>query len=135
MEYGKTAIPSMNPKTLRVLARVLIASVFVGLGAERLMAAAGWLDGRPAVGGAGIALAVLELLAGIVLMTGWHAGCLALAMAVFLLVDAFVSHPFWKLPQPEQHGQFLHFLKNLSVSGGLLLLFVTERLAARKPKP
>ena len=125
----------MNPKTLRVLARVLIASVFVGLGTERLMTAAGWLNGRTAVGGAGITFSALELLAGLALMAGWHAGCLALAMAVFLLADAFVSHSFWNLSPPEQHGQFLHFLKNLSVIGGLLLLFVTERLAVWKPKP
>lgn len=127
-------LPPMNPKILPVLARILIASVFVGLGAERLMSAAGWLQGRSAVGPGGIAFSTIELLAGLAIMAGWRAGCIALGMAVFLVVDAFLAHPFWKYSGAEQHGQLLHFLKNLSTIGGLLLLFWTECLASKQPK-
>lgn len=122
----------MSPKILRILARILIAGVFVGLGAERLMAAAGWLEGRTAVGTGGLVFSVLELLAGLAIMAGWRAGCIALAMAAFLLVDAFMAHPFWKYPGSEQHGQLSHFFKNLSTIGGLLLIFCTECLPTRK---
>jgi putative oxidoreductase len=124
----------MNPKTLRVLARILIASVFVGMGAERFMTAAGWLEGRNPPGAGGLAFSTIEVLAGLAIMAGWRAGCLALAMAAFLAVDAFLYHPFWKYSGPVQHGQLLHFLKNLSTIGGLLLLFWTERFVAKEHK-
>jgi putative oxidoreductase len=42
--------------------------------------------------------------------------------ALFILVDAFVAHAFWRYPAAEQHGQLLHFLKNMSIMGGFLLL-------------
>ena len=38
------------------------------------------------------------------------------------LVDGFLAHAFWTYPAAEQHGQLLHFLKNLSMLGGLVLL-------------
>ena len=37
-------------------------------------------------------------------------------------MDAFTAHPFWTHPAAEQHSQLLHFLKNMSTLGGLLLL-------------
>ena len=125
----------MNPKILHVLARVLIASVFVGMGAGRLLAAARWLDGRSPVGAGGIAFSTVELLAGLAIMAGWRVACLALAMAAFLMADAVVSHPFWNYSGAEQHGHFIHFLKNLSAIGGLLLLSCVEGPAAKVAKP
>ena len=116
-----------------VLARILIASVFVGLGAERLLVKAGALPGRVPPGAAGVALSIFELLAGIAIMAGWQAARLSLLMAVFLAVDAFVAHPFWHHGGAEQHEQLLHFLKNLSVIGGLLLLSWTESVGPTKP--
>ena len=125
----------MNPKLLPVLARVLVASVFVGLGAERLLTAAGWLSGRAPVGLGAIAFSVFELLAGLAIMAGWHVGKLALLMAAFLAVDAFASHPFWNYTGGQQHGQLLHFLKNFSSIGGLLILSCTGNMMARQPNP
>ena len=112
----------MNPRILYVLARVLIASVFAGLGIERLLGAAGILSDRGTATEAGILFSTFELTAGVAIMVGWQAGRVALLMAVFLSVDAFVAHPFWNFNGAEQHGQLLHFLKNVSAIGGLLLL-------------
>jgi putative oxidoreductase len=116
-----------------VVARMLVASVFVGLGAERLLVKAGFLNGRTPPGVAGVAFSVFELIAGIAIIIGWQAGRLSLLLGVFLVVDAFVAHPFWTYGGTEQHAQLLHFLKNVSVIGGLLLLSWTE--AARPAKP
>lgn len=116
-----------------ILARMLVASVFVGLGAERLLVKAGVLNGRTPPGAAGVALSIFELLAGIAIMAGWQARRLSLLLGVFLAVDAFMAHPFWTHGGAEQHEQLLHFLKNLAIMGGLLLLSWTE--AARPAKP
>ncbi|MCI0697618.1 DoxX family protein [candidate division KSB1 bacterium] len=106
-----------------IAARVLIASVFVGLGLERLLAAVGILGqgGAPTSAGA-LAFSAFELIAGFLVMIGWQVRWVASLLAVFLLVDAFISHPFWRYAGAEQHGQLLHFLKNMSSIGGLLLL-------------
>jgi putative oxidoreductase len=106
-----------------VTARVLSSSVFVGLGLERLLTVAGVLGGGAAPAGAGaVAFSVVELVAGIMIVFGWQVRGVTLLMAAFLLIDAFVAHPFWSHAGREQHEQLLHFLKNLSIIGGLLLL-------------
>jgi len=108
---------------LFVVARVLIASVFVGLGLERIVT---MLDGGPVSVGA-FAFSAFEAAAGLAIMIGWRVSIVALVMALFLLVDALFSHRFWAVPAAEFHGQWLHFLKNMSAIGGLLLLAIVSR--------
>jgi uncharacterized membrane protein YphA (DoxX/SURF4 family) len=64
---------------------------------------------------------VFELVAGVMIVFGWQLRWVALLMAALLLVDAFLAHPFWRYTGAEQHGQLLHYLKNFSMIGGLLL--------------
>jgi putative oxidoreductase len=102
-------------------ARVLIPSVFVGLGLERLLVAPGIVAGVPASAGA-LAFSAFELMAGLLVMVGWKVRWVAGLLTLFILVDAFIAHAFWAYPAAERHGQLLHFLKNLSTLGGLMLL-------------
>jgi putative oxidoreductase len=111
----------MVERALLIVARILIPSVFVGLGLERLLIAAGLLDG-PTVSAGAAAFSAFELLAGLAIMIGWKVRWVAALLAVFIVVDAFLAHPFWTFSGAERHGQLLHFLKNLSTLGGLLLL-------------
>jgi len=122
------SLPPMKLPIPYVVARMLVSSVFVGLGTERLLVKAGILDGRVPPGAAGVALAIFELLAGVAIMAGWQAGRLSLLLGVFLVVDAFVAHPFWAYSGMEQHAQLLHFLKNVAIIGGLLLLSWAENV-------
>ncbi len=104
-----------------VAARILIPIVFVGLGLERLLIAAGVVAGPPVSAGA-VAFSVFELVAGLLVMVGWRVRWVAGLLALFIVVDAFLAHPFWTYAADERHGQLLHFLKNFSTLGGLLLL-------------
>lgn len=106
---------------LFVAARVLIPAVFVGLGLERLLVAAGVLAGGPLSAGA-VVLGAFELVAGLLVMLGWKVRWVAGLLALFILADAFAAHPFWRYAAAERHAQLLHFLKNLSTLGGLVLL-------------
>ena len=106
-----------------VLARVLIASVFIGLGAARMASAIGLFGDDGAVFGLGaLAFSGFELAVGVMLALGWQVRWLASLMAVVLAIDAALSHPFWSVAPAELHGQLLHFLKNLAAIGGLILL-------------
>jgi putative oxidoreductase len=113
----------MHKRGFFIAARVLISSVFVGLGLESLLTAAGVLGrgSEPASTGA-LAFGIFELIAGLLVMLGWQLRWVAGLLAIFLLVDAFIAHAFWRYPTAEQHGQLLHFLKNMSIVGGFLLL-------------
>jgi len=111
----------MNSQGVFLAGRILIPIVFVGLGLERLLIAAGVLAGPPVSAGA-VAFSVFELVAGLLVMVGWKVRWVAGLLALFVIVDAFLAHAFWTYPAAERHGQLLHFLKNFSTLGGLLLL-------------
>ena len=98
--------------------RALLALAFVGPGVARLVDA--WRNGGSP--GSAAALAAVELGAGLGLMFGVQVRWLAAALALFLLVDAFVAHSFWHALPPEQRNQLLHFFKNLALAGAFVLL-------------
>ena len=71
-----------------------------------------------------LAIATLMLLLGVIsLMLGWHARPGALLLVVFLIVVTPVMHNFWVQEGREFWLQLIHFQKNLSLLGGLLLLY------------
>src|SRR5918995_6866633 len=48
----------------------------------------------------------------------------ALVLVAFLLPVAFYMHAFWKETDPQQQAnQMAHFMKNISMAGGALVLF------------
>lgn len=100
------------------LARVLLASMFVVMGAYRLWAA--W-RGVP-TSGATLTFSTVELVLGLVLAAGWKLRAVASVAAVLMAVDAALSHRFWDLSGQAQAAQLLHFMKNVGLVGGLLLL-------------
>ena len=117
----------MSSHAMYLLARALISSVFVGMGLERLLVGFGLVDmGTGPVGAGYLAFGAFEFVAGLLILVGWKARWVALLMAVFLVVDAVLSHPFWAFSGAPQHAQLLHFMKNLSAIGGLLLLVWVE---------
>ena len=45
-----------------------------------------------------------------------------LTLIVFTLFSSFIFYPFWKMTDVERHVNFILFLSNLGVVGGLVLL-------------
>ncbi|MDT8332879.1 DoxX family protein [Roseomonas gilardii] len=68
---------------------------------------------------------VMELGVGIALAFGVLTRPLALLLALFTLSTALIGHPFWSMDGAARYDAFLHFYKNLSIIGGLMLLSVT----------
>lgn len=100
------------------LAQWLLASVFLVMGGYRLWQA---LHGVP-TSNATLAFSAGELALGIALATGWRLRAMALLAAALMLADAGMSHRFWQLGGAAQAAQLLHFMKNIGIAGGLLLL-------------
>ena len=111
-----------------LVGRILLAIVFIPAGFAKIggfAGTAGYIASKglplPEVGAA-IAVAV-EIVAGIALLLGWKTHWAALALAVFTLVATIFFHAFWAVP-PEQHmTQYLMFMKNIGIVGGLLALY------------
>lgn len=106
----------MNTLSTLILGRVLLALAFAGPGAAHLIDSLRQRNHLQAAVGA------IEVSAGLGLMAGWQVRWLALAAAVFLVVDALLAHAFWSAVPQDQRNQLLHFFKNLALAGAFVLL-------------
>ncbi len=66
---------------------------------------------------------LLELAGGAMLVLGWKARWVALALAVYTFAATFVFHAYWSVPADQVMNQQIHFMSNLAIAGGLLLVF------------
>lgn len=79
--------------------------------------------GLPAPNILAIATAALELGGGALVIIGWQTRLVALALAVFTAVAAYLFHDFWHYPPGGEHtNNLIHFMKNVSIIGGFLML-------------
>ncbi len=119
----------MNAQGLPLLVgRLLLALMFVMAGFSKLtglQGTAGYIGsvGLPAPMLLAVAAGVVELLAGVLIVVGWQARWAALALAAFTVAASVLFHNYWAMPAEQQMTQQLMFMKNLSVVGGLLVLF------------
>jgi putative oxidoreductase len=116
------------PAPVVVIARILLALMFVLAGFSKfanLEGTAGYVasGGLPLPGVVAFLTAVLELVGGIALIVGFQARIVALVMALFTIAASLLFHNFWAMPADQQFMQQLMFMKNLSVAGGLLMVF------------
>ena len=109
---------SSRPGPPLLIARLMMASVFIVMGGYRLWQA---LHGVP-TSNTTLGFSLAELVLGIAIAARWRLRGMALLAALLMLVDAAMSHKFWVLRGAEQGGQLLHFMKNIAIAGGFLLL-------------
>ncbi|NDI85619.1 DoxX family protein [Undibacterium crateris] len=116
-------------KTGPLFGRVLIALIFVLSGVSKITGfdgTVGYIASKnlpfPAL--AAVAAIVVELGGGLLLMLGWRARLSAAAMGLFTIAAAVLFHDFWAAAPDAAHNQMIHFMKNLSMAGGLLMVVV-----------
>jgi uncharacterized membrane protein YphA (DoxX/SURF4 family) len=67
---------------------------------------------------------VVIVVGGLSIALGVFADVGALLVGAFVLVIAVIMHAFWKEQDPQQQqNQMAHFLKNMSMLGGALVIF------------
>ncbi|MBL8288058.1 MAG: DoxX family protein [Rubrivivax sp.] len=111
-----------------VAGRLLLALIFIVAGYGKLTGLAGTAGyiaskGLPLPAVLAFGAGVLELVGGIALAAGFKARWSALALAVFTLLATFIFHAYWSVPAEQQMVQQLMFMKNLAITGGLLMVF------------
>ena len=110
-----------------VTARILLALMFILAGFGKFAALAGTAGyiaskGLPMPSVLAFATAALEVVAGIALAIGFQARWAALALALFTLLASVIFHDFWAMPAEQVTVQRLMFMKNLAITGGLLMV-------------
>jgi len=78
---------------------------------------------------------LVEFIAPVCIVLGWHDRLAAFVLAVFCGVTALLYHNFWSYPdfwirgESKARGHFWDFLKNFGLAGGLLLITFGTNLA------
>jgi len=65
----------------------------------------------------------IELGGGLLLAIGYKARWAALAIFLFLIPTTLIFHAFWGIDPKEAAMQQINFLKNVSIAGGMLMVF------------
>ena len=68
------------------------------------------------------AAAALQIGAGALLLLGWHTRLAALALAAFTVVATILFHGFWDSPPNRFEFDFVIFMSNFAMVGGLLFI-------------
>ena len=110
------------------LGRLLLSAIFLMSGANKLFRWSETADQMRAEGMVAVPFFLLmavifELGGGLSVLLGVKARLGALALIVFLVPVTLIFHDFWQYEGAEQQMQMIHFMKNLSILGGLTLVF------------
>ncbi|MFM0294681.1 putative oxidoreductase [Burkholderia sp. WP9] len=113
-----------------LVARILLMVLFIMFGWSKLTGFAGTVaymtsSGAPVPELSAVIAVVMELVVGIALLVGFFTRPLALLLAVYTLGTAIIGHHYWNMTGAMQYDNMIHFYKNISIIGGLLLLCVT----------
>ena len=114
---------------LLLLARLLLMVLFVIFGWFKITGFSATVAYMGSVGVpmptvvASIAV-LLEFVVGLSIVVGFYTRPLALLLGFYTLAAAVIGHQFWHMVDPERIGTMINFYKNVSISGGLLLLCV-----------
>lgn len=102
--------------------RVLIATIFLLAGMNKLSAyegTAGWMDAM-GVPGSLLPLVIFAEIAGaLAIIIGFQTRLAALGLAVFSIASALIFHN-----NLADQAEFLNFFKNLAIAGGFLMLTI-----------
>ena len=125
----QTLVRATLADAIILVARIMIGLIFVMSGWSKLMNFGGAVAGI-AKRGVPEALAYLappvEFFGGLAIVLGLFTEAAAILMVVFTLIATATSHRYWQYADPAQYrAQNTNFWKNVTMMGGMLLLFVT----------
>jgi putative oxidoreductase len=107
--------------------RILLSQIFIMSGLQKFgmysmmtgyAAAKGLPMAKVAIGVA----AAIELLGGLAILTGFQTKLAAWIVFLFLIPTTLLFHNFWTMAGMERMDNMGHFMKNLAIMGGLLIL-------------
>jgi putative oxidoreductase len=121
----------MNPNisnAAALLGRILLVLIFITSGFGKITGFEGTVGyiaskGLPLPQLGAIIAIIVEVGGSILLVIGYKARWAALALAIFTLAAAIFFHNYWAVEAAEKMGQQINFWKNISMAGGMLMVF------------
>lgn len=119
-----------NADLLILIGRILLAWIFVGSAYGAITNFSGSVGyfrslNVPAPELFTTMTVALEVLMSAGLILGIGTRYCAVLVFLFVLLATAIAHRYWEYPGPQQIGQYNNFLKNISIMGGAMLIFVT----------
>lgn len=119
---------SGSQNVVTFVGRLLLALIFILSGFNKIggfEGTAGYIasKGLPMPQVVAALTILVELGGGLLLLFGFAARWAALALAVFTLLAGFIFHAFWAVPPEQYMAQYINFMKNLAIAGGMLMVF------------
>ena len=107
--------------------RIFLALIFVVSGVGKITGYAGTASymaskGLPLVDVLLPLTILIELGGGLLLALGWKARWAAAAILLFLIPTTLIFHQFWGIDPKLAQMQQIHFLKNVAIMGGMLMV-------------
>jgi putative oxidoreductase len=127
---SRTLLMMKNDSWRLVAARALIALLFVGAGADKMLhgrQTMAYMESGGIPGALLPAVIVLEFGVGLAFLFGWRTQFAAWVLAAFTLAAGAIFHHAFNDPV-----QLAMFMKNLAIAGGLLA-FTTQRPPRNSP--
>ncbi len=119
----------MNPSssTVALFGRIFLSAIFLISGFFKLaaysqMVAYAGAKGLPLASVAMACAIAIEILGGLAVVAGFQARIVAWVLFLYLIPVTYFFHSFWAMQGMERQDNMIHFLKNLSIMGGTLLL-------------
>ena len=118
------------------IARASLGAIFFIMGLTKIFSfagVAGWMasSGVPFAKPLLVLTIAIEVGAGLLLIVGRQTRWAALTLALFIVPVTLVFHAFWSADAAQFQDQLTHFLKNLAIFGGMLLLLDRRTDSAR----
>jgi len=112
-----------------LIGRILIAFIFIFAGYGKITGfegTVGYIASKslPMPQLAAVGAIIVELGGGLLLVAGWKARWAAAALFVFTGLAALIFHNFLAVPADQVQNTMIHFMKNISMMGGLLYVIV-----------
>ena len=127
MHLNSAVAPSVADAAA-LLGRILLAVIFIKSGWGKIGGfeqTAGMMasKGLPMPQVLLVATILVELGAGLLLAIGYKARWAALLIALWLVPVTLSFHQFWGIPPEQVQMQSINFFKNVSILGGMLMVF------------
>ena len=103
-----------------LVGRLLLVAIFIQAGWGKIGGYEGTAAYMAKAGVPGSLLPVViavELLGGLLIVIGWQTRLVAIGLAIFTLVAAYLFHMNF-----GDQNQAIHFMKNVAIAGGFLIL-------------
>jgi len=123
-DYSTT---SVGQDLALLIARILLAAIFVQSGFGKLMALDVFIgnlanQGMPMPQVVGTLGAAVEFLGGLAILLGAWTRPAAAAMIAFTIVATLIAHRYWDSPPEAVRMQQTQFMKNVAITGGYFAL-------------